>query len=102
MSAHQLAEDCCTIRGILDLFEENPATVLTVQLVAMTQHVSQDTARRLLRNMAAAGVIERPVREAELPGLGTIQKVPCIGWQLTEKAKRGEIPGAEGLARGMA
>ncbi|MCK9570814.1 hypothetical protein M0R72_17830 [Candidatus Pacearchaeota archaeon] len=99
MSDHQRAEDCCTIRGTLDLFEEDPATILTVQLVAMTQHVSQDTARRLLRNMAAAGVLEHPAREADI--LGSKQKVPCIGWILTENARRGEIPDAEDLVRRM-
>jgi hypothetical protein len=100
MSAHQLAEDACTIRGILELLQEKPEPVITVQLVAMTQHVSQDTARRLLRSMEAAGLIEHPIREADI--LGATQKVPCIGWQLTAIAKQGRIPSAENLARGEA
>jgi DNA-binding Lrp family transcriptional regulator len=96
----QTAEDARTIRGILSLLREEPEPIITVQLVAMTQAVSQDTARRLLRNLAKAGVIEHPTREADV--LGIKQKVPCIGWVLTEKGKRGEIQSAELLAGGMA
>lgn len=87
-SDHQQAEDACTIRGILELLEE-PGAIITVQLVAMTQHVSQDTARRLMRNLAEAWVIERQVIEADV--LGAKQKVPCIGWQITPAYQRGEL-----------
>jgi hypothetical protein len=97
----QTAEDAVTIQGILNLLQEEPEPVITVQLVAMTQAVSQDTARRLLRNLAKAGVIEHPTREADV--LGVKQKVPCLGsWVLTAKCKRGEIQSAEILAGGMA
>jgi DNA-binding Lrp family transcriptional regulator len=83
----QTAEDARTIRGILDLLREEPEPVITIQLVAMTQAVSQDTARRLLRNLAKAGVIEHFTREADV--LGVQQKVPCLGsWALRAKGKR--------------
>jgi len=98
MSAHQLAEDACTIRGILDLLE-GPDPV-TIQLVAMTQCVSRRTANRLMQRLADAEIIEHPVREADV--LGAKQKVPCIGWQLTPAAKQGQIPSVAELARGTA
>lgn len=90
-------QDTTTIRGILDLFE-NDSTV-TVNDVAMTQHVSRETALRLMRRLADAGVIERPTKEAEV--LGVKQKAPCIGWQLTTSAKKGEIQSVEELAGGI-
>jgi len=98
MSAHQLAEDACTIRSILKLLE-GPDPV-TIQLVEMTQCVGRRTAKRLMQRLADAEIIEHPVREADV--LGAKQKVPCIGWICTEKARRGEIPTAEELARGTA
>jgi predicted transcriptional regulator len=100
MSSHQLAEDARTIRGILDLLQEDPKAVITVQLTAMTQNVSTRTAKRLLQNMADAGLIEHFTREAEV--LGVRQRVPCVGsWVLTEKGKRSEIQSAEDLAGGI-
>jgi hypothetical protein len=53
-----------------------------------------------MQRLADAEIIEHPVREADV--LGAKQKVPCIGWICTEKARRGEIPTAEELARGTA
>lgn len=98
-SIHQQAEDAATIRGILDLFAED--ATITVRLVAMTQAVSMPTAKRLLDGLEAAGILEHPVREADV--LGVMQKVPCIGYALTEAARKGEIPtDAEKLAGGMA
>jgi len=93
--------DACTIRGILDLLQEEPAPVITVRLVAMTQHVSMPTAKRLLDGLEAARIIEHPTREADV--LGSMQKVPCMGWRMTDAARKGEIPmDAEKLAGGMA
>jgi hypothetical protein len=54
----QRAVDVATIRGILDLFAED--TTITVRLVAMTQHVSMATAKRLLLDgLEAAGILEQ-------------------------------------------
>jgi predicted ArsR family transcriptional regulator len=98
-SIHQQTEDATTIRGILDLFEEDET--ITARLVAMTQHVSMPTAKRLLDGLEAAGILEHPTREADV--LGVMQKVPCMGWRLTEVARKGEIlVDAEKLAGGMA
>lgn len=96
MSAHQTAEDAASIRGILELLETDPEPV-TVRLVEFSQHVSRRTAQRLMKNLADAGIIERPVVEADI--LGAKQKVPCLGWQLTPAARQGRIPNAEELAR---
>lgn len=96
--AHLVALDAAIIRGILDLFERE-AEPVTSHLIQMTQHISQDSAIRILGLLQNAGVIERTVKEADI--LGVSQRVPCPGWQLTAAAKRGEIPGAEDLARGM-
>lgn len=99
MSDHQLAEDACSIRGILELLED-PAAIITVSLVEFTQHVNRRTALRLVSNLVRAGVIEHPTKDTDI--LGAKQKVPCIGWIFTEKARRGEMPTAEELARGTA
>lgn len=96
MSDHQLAEDACSIRGILDLLEED--NIITVSLVEMTQHTSRQTALRLIKILSDAGIIEHPLREADI--LGATQKVPCAGWILTEKVTRGEIPSADELVKG--
>jgi hypothetical protein len=100
MSAHQKAEDAASIRGILELLETDPGPV-TFRLVEFSQHVSRRTAQRLLKNLADAGIIEHPVTEADV--LGAKQKVQCIGWQFTERVRRGEIAiDVEKLAGGMA
>jgi hypothetical protein len=99
MSAHQLTEDACAIRGILELLQEDPEPV-TIRLVEFRQHVNRRTAKRLMKILTDAGIIEHPVVEADI--LGATQKVPCIGWKLTTIAKQGRIPSAEDLVRGLA
>jgi len=99
MSSHQMAEDAASIRGILELLETDPEPV-TIRLVEFTQHVSRRTAQRLMKILADAEIIERPVVEADI--LGAKQKVPCLGWQLTPAAKQGRIPNAEDLVKGTA
>jgi DNA-binding IclR family transcriptional regulator len=99
ITSNQLAEDASTIRGILDLFKEDD--IITVRLVAMTQAVNMPTAKRLLDGLESAGILEHPTREADV--LGVMQKVPCLGWQLTEVARKGEIStDARKLAGGVA
>jgi hypothetical protein len=97
-SNSQLHVDACAIRGILDLLEAGP---ITTREAAMTQHVSLQTATRLMTALANEGVIEHPITDADI--LGTTQKVICLSYQLTAAARRGEIPmDAEKPARGMA
>lgn len=95
MSAHQLVEDACSIRDILELLETDPEPV-TIRLVEFTQHVSRRTAQRLMKILADAGIVEHSTAEADI--MGAKQKVPCLGWQLTPAAKQGRIPSAEELA----
>lgn len=66
----------------------------------MTQHMSDTAARRIMRLLQKARVIEHPTATSLI--LGVPQKVPCIKWQLTATARQGRIPSAEALARGTA
>jgi predicted transcriptional regulator len=95
MSSNQLAEDARTIRGILELLQDEPRPI-TIRQVEFTQNIGWRTAKRLIKNLAAAGVIEHPIAKADI--LGSRQRVTCLGWQLTETAKLGRIPSAEELA----
>jgi hypothetical protein len=101
-SDSQLYVDAVTIRGILDLLtQDEPEPYLTARLVALTQHVSEDTAKRLLKILSQADIIERSRKDVEIPGARA--KVPCLGWHLTAAARRGEIDfEGEQLARGGA
>jgi predicted transcriptional regulator len=94
----QITEDACIIRGILELLQEEPRPV-TIRQVEFTQNIGWRTAKRLMKNLAAAGAIEHPIAKADI--LGSRQRVTCLGWQLTETAKLGQIPSAEELARGI-
>lgn len=96
---HLVIEDAVTLRGITDLLEAGPATTSEI---AMTQHISDDVARRLLRKLQGAGIIEHPTATKVI--LGVPQQVPQLSWQLTAAyCHNGEdLPTAEELARGMA
>jgi hypothetical protein len=96
-SEAQCHEDAVAIRGILDLFEESET--ITTREAAMTQHLTNKAALRLLKLIEKAGVIECPAVTRII--LGVPQTAPCINWQLTKKARQGQIPGAEELVRGM-
>lgn len=96
--AHLIVEDAVAIRGILDLFAESET--IRAREVAMTQQISDDAARRLMKLLEKAGIVEHPTVTRII--VGVPQEVPCINWQLTAAAKRGEIPSAEDLARGRA
>jgi hypothetical protein len=95
-STIQIAQDAADIRCILELFEREVEPV-TSKLVQMTQHMNAHQANRLLGLLQKAGVIEHPTATRII--LGVPQEVPCIGWQLTEAARRGEIPDAEEIIR---
>jgi hypothetical protein len=89
-------QDAATIRGILDLFAESE-TIRTREVV-MTQQISDDSARRLMRLLQKAGIVEHPTVTRII--VGASREVPCIDWRLTAAAKRGEIPDAEELVGG--
>jgi predicted ArsR family transcriptional regulator len=90
-----IIEDAVAIRGILDLFEKSET--ITTSEVAMTQHISDQAARRLMKLLQKVGIVEHPTATRII--LGVPQKVPCMQWRLTTAAKQGEIPSAEALAR---
>ena len=93
---HMIIKDAVDIRGILDLFAESE-TIRTRE-VAMTQQISNDCARRLMKLLEKAGIVEHPTVTRII--VGVPQEVPCIDWRLTAAAQRGEIPDAEDLAKG--
>lgn len=95
---HQIIKDAAAIGGILDLFAESET--ITTREAAMTQHLSDQSALQLMKLLEKAGIVEHPTVTRII--IGVPQEVPCIDWRLTAVAKRGEIPGAEELARGMA
>ena len=78
--------DAITLRGIVALLEESPATT---REISMMQYVSDDTARRLCKKLQQFGVIEHP--NATRTILGVSQQVPQLKWRLTEAYNRGEI-----------
>ncbi len=98
MSICQITEDAVTLRGIVALLGEAPATTHEIQ---MTQHVGHGTAKRLCAMLQKAGIIERPTATRIV--LGVPQQVPLLEWRLTTAYRRGERQlEAERLARGQA
>lgn len=78
--------DAITLRGIVALLEESPATT---REISMMQYVGNNTARRLCKKLQQFGVIEHP--KAIRTILGVSQQVPLLEWRLTEAYRRGEI-----------
>lgn len=85
--AHLVAQDAAAIRGILELLA-GPEPITTYE-VAITQHIGDKAALRLLHKLERAGVIERPIEEKRV--LGVLRPVPLLCWQMTEAARRGEV-----------
>ena len=85
--AHLVAQDAAAIRGILELLA-GPEPITTYE-VAITQHIGDKAARRLLHMLEGAGVIEHPIEERHV--LGVLQPVPLLCWRMTEAARRGEV-----------
>ena len=84
--AAQIAQDAVAIRGILELLA-GPEPITTYE-VALTQHVGDKAARRLLHMLERAGVIEHcPVEERYV--LRALQ--PFLCWRMTEAARRGDV-----------
>jgi hypothetical protein len=98
-SIHEIIEAAVTIRGIVDLLEAGPATT---HEIAMTQHLSSDSALRFCKKLQGAGIIDHPTATRVI--LGLPQKVPLMEWQLTAAYCRhsDDLPTAEELAGGMA
>lgn len=93
-SPEQLRKDAVIIQGILDLMERE-AEPVTSRLIQMTQHIGEDAVCRLMGLLEDAKVVAHPTTTKRG------RKVRCRSWRLTRRAERGEIPGAEELARGM-
>jgi hypothetical protein len=91
-----IAEDAITLRGIIALLEEAPATHRDI---IATQHVGSITADRCCRALQEAGIISHPTVMRTVIGVAT--QVPQLEWQLTAEYQRGEIDfDAEKLAGG--
>ena len=92
-----IIKDAVTLRGIIDLLEEAPAT--TREIVA-TQHVGGITAGRCCDELRDAGIIHHPTVTRIVIGAPT--QVPQLAWSLTAAYQRGEIVlDAEKMAGGI-
>jgi hypothetical protein len=78
--------DAVTLRGIVDLLAEAPAT--TREMIA-TQHEGAITIDRCCRALQAAGIIGHPTVTRTVVGVAT--QVPQLEWHLTAEYRRGEI-----------
>jgi len=87
-------QDAISIRRILDLLA-GPEPITTYD-VALTQHMGDDAALRLMHKLERAGLIEHPTAQKNI--LGVQQAVPQIFlWQMTEAARRGEVCTESGI-----
>ena len=94
---YHIREDAATLRGIVALLEEGPATTRDA---AITQHVGSITAGRCCRALQQAGIIAHPTVARTI--LGMSQDVPQLAWELTGAYRRGEIDfNAEAMAGGV-
>jgi len=84
---HLVTPDAATMRGIVQLLADAPASA---NEVAMTQHVGTDAARRLMRILHDTGIIEhRSPAEADA---GMTPRAILQLWQLTKAYLRGDVP----------
>ena len=97
-SIHLVTQDAATMRSIVQLLAEAPAST---NEVAMTQHVGTDAARRIMKILHNAGIIEhRSPSEADA---GLMARAILQSWQLTRVYLRGDVPfEPEKLAGGKA
>ena len=72
-----IQEDAVTLRGIVDLLEQEEADS---QAISLTQHVTLQTARRLCKKLLMGGIIERKTVTRVIFGMA--QQVPQAEWQL--------------------
>jgi hypothetical protein len=76
--------DAVTLRGIVDLLEDAPATT---HEIAATQYVSGEVAGRLCKALQQAGIIEPILITCAKRGGQRAEHA----WQITEAYRRGEI-----------
>lgn len=93
-----IIQDAVTLRGIVELLADAPATT---HEVAMTQHVGTDAARRLMKILHDAGIVEHhSPAEADA---GMTSRAILQLWQFTKAYMRGDVPfEPEKLAGGKA
>ncbi len=82
-----IQEDAVALKGIVELLAEEPAMISEI---AMTQHISNDTARRLLKILKDARIVEKET----VPRVhrGTLNYVETLRWKLTSAYISGEVP----------
>jgi len=90
-------EDAALLSGIVDLLEKEE---VDTQTIAMTRHISTESARRLCKKLLTVGIIERKTVTQNI--LGTPQQVPQGEWKLTPAIiLSGRVFDVEKLARGL-
>ena len=87
-SQRHLANGATLLRSIIKLLAEAPATTGEV---AMTQHIGNDTAQRLMRVLYSARIVEHPTRAKAARGL-TPPSSPQLKWRLSNAYMRGDVP----------
>jgi len=87
-SQQHLANGSAMLRSIIKLLAEAPATTGEV---AMTQHIGNDTAQRLMRVLYTARIVEHPTRAKAARGL-TSTSSPQLKWRLSSAYMRGDVP----------
>ena len=95
---HLVTQDAAIMRGIMQLLADAPAPT---NEVAMTQHVGTDAARRIMKILHNAGIIEH--RSPTDADAGMTSRAILQLWQLTKAYLRGDVPfEPEKLAGGKA
>lgn len=83
VASNQLIEDVRAIRGILDWMRQTAPTVFSSEDVILTQNLSEKTARRLMKRLNDAGLVERVARARWSIRPGVVEMLPLIScWTL--------------------
>jgi len=83
---NRVQEDAATLRGIVELLAEGPATICEVE---MTQQISDHSRRRLLKILERAGIAEQETVRRTVAGKS--ERVPTKRWLLTHDFQAGRI-----------
>ena len=81
----QVMEDIATLRCIVEQLKEEASATGDV---AMVQHISQQTASRLMECLHRAGIIEHPTHIGTVRGKS--QRIESREWRLTRAYLRGD------------
>ncbi len=93
-----IQEDAVTLKGIVELLANEPATISEIE---MTQHIGYNTARRLLKILKDARIVEKEMMPRVHRGI--LNYVETLRWKLTSAYIAGEVPfEPEILAGGIA